>query len=313
MPIHFAVKKERQKADCNITDTIKYYNKTNSNLYTGADVMDEREICGGNLMRISAAVKSNLFLAAAIVLTASAALAFGRADEDITQICMFAYAGTVAAVLYTMRSYVSKGEYRKLRSDTVGIIMIEAVWCFITAGALLYAVSLILATLVPVSNILKNLSGVATVMSAVTRVVSLATAGGVPVSAGAKVAALIRSLAEGYGYETAGVILNIAVWTMIVCLFIGMLIRVASGILLVCSANALRKAFDDPEGIADLSVTAKYLTVAGIGTAVCSGMPGGGIALILAGRALGRAVGGNDKETKGDPESDTEVSGGPLQ
>lgn len=274
--------------------------------------MCEREISGWNRRRVLAAVKGNLFLAAAIVLTASSALAFGRIGEGIMQICIFFYIGTVTAVLYAMRYYVSKGEWRKLRNDAVGVILTEAVICFLMAAALLYAASLAVATFIPVSGLLKISSGAESMIARVIEAVSLATAGAVPASAAPKISRIIGIIAESCGAEKVAVILSIAVWTVIVCLFAGMLIRVASGILLVCSAKELRNAMNYSEGRSDLSVTAKYLTGAGIGIAICSGMPAGGAALILVGRALGRTA-GDSENIKDDPGAEEKVSDEPLQ
>ena len=268
--------------------------------------MDEREFPGRNILHISGAMKGNLFLAASIVLVAAAALVFGRIDEGISQIVMFAFLGAVAIEFFVLRSYATKGKYQKLRNDTVGILIIEAIYCFLMSGALIYAASLMLATFVPASNILKSSSGSAAVISSVAEVVSLATSGAVPVSAAAKVADFISGLVTRYGIEKSEMLLNIAVWAFIICLFIGMLIRVLSGILLICSANDLKKAFADPDGEADFSKTARCLIAAGIGIVVCSGVPAGGVALILSGRALKRSAEGpieEIEENKDDSDS----------
>lgn len=250
----------------------------------GADAMNDPEKSGMSRMRIADAINSKLFLVAAIVMTATAALSFGRIGEGVVQICIFVFTAAVAAELFVLRSCAAKGRYRQIRNDTVGILAVEAVLCFLTAGALLYAASLVYATFFPVANFLRSSPGMSSLVLRATNAVSIATAGAVPAATFApKVTALIRSLTENFGAEKAGTILNIAVWATVGSLFVGMLVRIASGILLLCSASGIRKAFDMTE---DLTKPSKYLIAAGIGIAVCSGVPAGGVVLILAGRAL---------------------------
>ena len=252
----------------------------------GVDAMNDSENAGIGGIRIANAVKSKLFLIAAIVMIAAASLAFGRIGEGVMQMCMFAFAGAVAAELFVLRSYAEKGNYLRLRNDAAGLLVIEAVLCFLTACALLYSASLVFATFFPVSNFLKASSGMASLVARATNAVSLAAAGAVPKTIAPKVTLLIRSFAEVYGVEKTETLLNIAVWTTVGCLFVGMLVRIASGLFLLCSASGLRKAFDGAEGKDDLSKPAKYLIAAGAGIALCSGIPAGGVVLILAGRAL---------------------------
>lgn len=252
----------------------------------GADAMNDPEKSGMSRIRIADTINSKLFLAAAIVMTATAALSFGRIGEGVVQICIFAFTAAVAAELFALRSCAAKGRYRQIRNDTVGILAVEAVLCFLTAGVLLYAASLVYATFFPVANFLRSSQGMSSLVSRVTNAVSIATAGAVPATFAPKVTALIRSLTENFGAEKAGTILNIAVWATVGSLFVGMLVRIASGILLLCSASGIRKALDMTEGREDLTKPSKYLIVAGIGIAVCSGVPAGGVVLILAGRAL---------------------------
>lgn len=69
--------------------------------------MDERENPGRNILNISGALKGNLFLAASIVLVAAAALVFGRIDEGISQIVMFAFLVAVSIEFFVLRNYAT--------------------------------------------------------------------------------------------------------------------------------------------------------------------------------------------------------------